>query len=399
MERQGDLTVLQGLICDRIRRSPQQRITFAEFMELALYHPEYGYYSQSASQLGFKGDFITSVHISNDFGELLAEQLVEMWHQLGRPQPFQLVEMGPGQGVLADIVLTYLKTQYPDCLQAVHYTLVEQSIALRAEQQTRLQAWQMHGVPLRWCSLAEISPGSVTGCLFSNELVDAFPVHRVVVTEQGLQEQFVSIVGDTQSSFQMGLGPLSTEALVSYFEQYEMTLANPPYPIGYTTEVNLAALEWLKTVAQRLHRGYVMTIDYGYPANRYYSPARSQGTLQCYYKHAYHDDPLVNVGRQDITAHVDFTALEQHGQKNDLETLGCIPQELFLMALGLGDRLNELSQWQGTDSATLTKAIRRREAIHQLMSPMGLGKFTVLVQSKGLTEAAQKRLKGLTLPS
>ena len=399
MKRQSGLTALCQLIGDRILRSPQQRIPFAEFMELALYHPEHGYYVQLPSQLGFKGDFVTSVHLSNDFGELLAEQLAEMWQRLGCPQPFHLVEMGPGQGLLADIILAHLKARYPDCLAAVHYTLVEQSPALKTEQQTRLQAWQGQGVPLRWCSLTDLSPDSVIGCFFSNELVDAFPVHRVTVTEQGLQEQYVAVADDGISPFQMTLGPLSTPGLANYFEQHGITLASPPYPAGFTTEVNLAALTWIEAVAQALHQGYVITIDYGYPADRYYSPARSQGTLQCYYKHAYHNDPLVNVGQQDITAHVDFTALEQHALRRGLETLGSVPQELFLMALGLGDRLNELSQWQGTDGATITEAIRRRESLHQLMSPMGLGKFTVLVQGKGLTELAPKQLKGLAIPS
>ncbi|MEL6382768.1 MAG: SAM-dependent methyltransferase, partial [Cyanobacteria bacterium J06626_18] len=269
----------------------------------------------------------------------------------------------------------------------------------KAAQQTRLQPWQEQGLSLHWCDLSDLAPDSITGCLFSNELVDALPVHRVTLTEQGLQECYVASADNAMRPFQIITGPLSTPALAAYFKEIDITLATPPYPIGFTTEVNLAALDWIEQVGQVLHRGYVMTIDYGYPAERYYGPTRSHGTLQCYSRHAYHDDPLINVGQQDITAHVDFTALERRGQQQGLTTLGNLPQALFLMALGLGDRLSELAQWQGTDGATLTTAIRRRDCLHQLMNPMGLGKFNVLVQGKGLATPSQQKLKGLTVPA
>ncbi|MBE7380517.1 MAG: class I SAM-dependent methyltransferase [Leptolyngbya sp. SIO1E4] len=398
MKLQPGSPALCQLICDRMARSPQQRIPFAEFMELALYHPQHGYYAASSAQLGHTGDFVTSSHLDNDFGELLAAQLAEMWHQLNYPHPFQLVEMGPGQGHLAETILSYLQRQHPDCLAATHYILIETSPALKTEQQTRLQPWQAQGVSLNWCALTDLPQDSVTGCFFSNELVDAFPVHRVMLTDTGLQEQYVTPSTQGQPLFEAVVGPLSTPALADYFDPLGIRWDSPPYPVGFTTEVNLAALTWMKDVAQKLHQGYVLTIDYGYTAERYYSPTRSQGTLQCYYRQAYHNDPFVNVGQQDITAHVDFTALARQGQHSGLETLGSTPQGLFLMALGLGDRLNELSQLQGTDGATITYAIRRREALHQLINPMGLGNFTVLLQGKGLTAATQKHLRGLATP-
>jgi len=238
----------------------------------------------------------------------------------------------------------------------------------------------------------------VTGCFFSNELVDALPVHRVTLTAAGLQEQYVTLTGDEQQPFTPTLGPASTPQLTNYFRWLNIPLTQPPWPEGYTTEVNLAALDWLTQVAERLHRGYVLTLDYGYTADRYYSPTRSQGTLQCYYRHAHHNDPLINIGQQDITAHVDFTALERQGDRCGLSTLGHVPQALFLMALGLGDRLNQLSQLQNTDSQTVRYALQRREALHQLMNPMELGKFNVLIQGKGLTDPNQRPPKGLTVP-
>lgn len=389
---------LCAAIRDRLERSPQQQLPFAAFMELALYHPQYGYYTRNAAQLGMAGDFATSAHLGPDFAELLAEQLVEMWQLLGRPSPFQVVEMGAGQGLIADWLLAYLHRQQPDCLAAIHYTLVEKSAALRTAQQTRLARWQAQSVPIHWCELSEIPADSITGCCFSNELVDALPVHRVVLTAAGLQEQYVTLTADEQRPFALTQGPLSTPQLADYFNWLDLALTPPSFPEGYTTEVNLAALDWLAQVAEKLHRGYLLTIDYGYTADRYYRPTRSQGTLQCYYRHAHHDEPLINIGQQDITAHVDFTALERHGERCGLATLGQVPQELFLMALGLGDRLNQLSQLESTDSQTVRYALQRREALHQLMNPMGLGKFNVLAQAKGLTSPEQRRLQGLTLP-
>ncbi|HEY9888209.1 MAG TPA: class I SAM-dependent methyltransferase [Candidatus Obscuribacterales bacterium] len=386
---------LCAVISDCIERSPHRRVTFATFMELALYHPQQGYYAAQAGQLGRRGDFVTAAHMGRDFAELLAVQFVEMWQHLGQPQPFQLVEMGPGQGLLAGGVLTYLQRWHPDCLAALHYTLVETSPALRAAQQQHLAPWHPH-VTLEWCELAALPP--ITGCLFSNELVDAFPVHLVTLTPRGLQEQYVTLTGDAPRPFTFVAAAPSTSALAAYFHQAGIEATCPPYPEGYTTEVNLAALEWMAQVASKLHRGYVLTIDYGYPADRYYSLARSHGTLQCYTRHAHHNDPLINVGRQDITAHVDFTTLQRQGEQQGLETLGCTQQGLFLMALGLGDRLSALTQLSGTDSATLRYALQQRDTLHQLISPLGLGSFTVLIQGKGLTQPPQKALQGLTIP-
>jgi len=149
----------------------------------------------------------------------------------------------------------------------------------------------------------------------------------------------------------------------------------------------------MSRVGKKLQQGYLLTIDYGYPAHRYYNPRRREGTLQCYYRHRYHNNPYINVGRQDLTAHVNFTALEKYGELCGLDVLGFTQQALFLMALGLGDRIAALST-NVSDVATL---LRRREALHKLIDPMGLGGFGVLLQSKGLKEKA-KILKGLMVP-
>jgi SAM-dependent MidA family methyltransferase len=183
--------------------------------------------------------------------------------------------------------------------------------------------------------------------------------------------------------------------LAEYLQLVGIELKPSIYADGYRSEINLAALDWLGIVADRLQRGYVLTIDYGYPATRYYNPRRSQGTLQCYYQHRHHDNPYINVGQQDITAHVDFTALELWGQKCGLNLIGWTQQGLFLMALGLGERIAALSSQQ----QPISQILDRREALHQLIDPTGLGNFGVLIQSKGLGEQeAPQILKGLAVP-
>ncbi|WP_445635916.1 Class I SAM-dependent methyltransferase [Nostoc sp. DSM 114161] len=396
--------LLCAAIAHHITTSPQQRITFAEFMDMALYHPEHGYYSSDAVKIGFQGgDFFTSPNLSPDFGELLAEQFLQMWEILGRPVPFSLVEMGAGQGLLALHILKYYQLQYPDFFTALEYVIVEKSPTLRQEQQQRLQ-----DLPVRWCNLKDIPSNAIAGCFFSNELIDAFPVHQFTLESGELREIYVTTNRDEKeinAPSPMPYAPLpsfievaaepSTPQLAEYFDLVGIDLTSGAYPDGYRSEINLAALSWLSIVADRLQRGYVLTIDYGYPATRYYNPRRSQGTLQCYYQHRFHDNPYINVGQQDITAHVDFTALERWGDRCGLKNVGFIQQGLFLMALGLGERIAAISY----QKQPLSQLLQRRQALHQLLDPTGLGGFGVLIQSKNLqkTEISQP-LKGLTVP-
>ncbi|MBD2260907.1 class I SAM-dependent methyltransferase [Pseudanabaena sp. FACHB-2040] len=384
------------LIVDRIKQAPQRRISFAEFMDLALYHPQQGYYASKEAAIGPQGDFVTSPHLSHDFSELLAAQFVDLWQILGYPEPFTVVEMGAGQGLVAGDVLNFLEKRHPVCFAALQYWIVEKSAVLQAVQQQRLARW---ADKIQWTALEAIPANTVVGCFFSNELVDALPVHQVMLTEAGLYEVYVTLMGGSEDGLMETVAELSDLRLAAYFELVGIDLSLQRYPVGYRTEVNLAALSWMKSVAARLQRGFVLTIDYGYSASRYYGESRSQGTLQCYYRHAHHNDPYSNIGNQDITAHVDFTALERQGEKAGLMTVGYTQQALFLMALGLGERLNALSDIQESDPKTLHFAIQRREVLHQLINPMGLGNFGVLIQSKGLTEEeAQQPIKGLIVP-
>ncbi|MGP1384560.1 MAG: class I SAM-dependent methyltransferase [Thainema sp.] len=388
-------------IADRIANHADQRIPFTDYMDLALYHPDYGYYATNQAQIGVGGDFFTSPHLGKDFGELLAEQLVDMWQVMGQPQPFSLVEMGAGQGLLAVDILRYLNERHPEFFACIDYVIIEKAAGLIADQQRRLKRLIDQGFPIRWTDWQALPSNSIVGCCFSNELVDAFPVHLVTIKQGELQEIYVTLV-DLEADIPQFIeivGELSTPKLREYFELVGVQIPTERYPEGFRSEVNLAALDWIETVCDRIQQGYLLTIDYGYPADRYYSPYRDQGTLQCYYQHSHHDDPYIYVGQQDITAHVDFTALENQGERCGLYTVGTTQQAMFLMALGLGDRIANLSNMDETDTYSLRELLRRRQALHDLMNPMGLGNFGVLVQSKGLSAAQQQQaLKGLTIP-
>jgi SAM-dependent MidA family methyltransferase len=378
------------LIAEKICAHPHQRITFAQFMDLALYQSQYGYYASGSVQLGAQGDFFTAPEVSADFAQLLAEQFVQMWLILEKPDPFTLVEMGAGSGILARDLLRYVNDQYSEFATTLDYCISERSTILIQLQQACLAGISS----VRWQSFDQIDPASITGCFFSNELVDAFPVHQVTIQGGKLQEIYITVMEQgSQLVFEEVLGDLSTPALADYFQLVGINIFDPLYPEGYRTEINLAALDWIKTVADRLKQGYLLTIDYGYPAHRYYHPARSQGTLLAYRHHTTNDSPYTCIGQQDLTAHVDFTALEKAGLQWGLHWHGLTQQSLFLASLGLLDRIAALSQ----STADLRTVLQRRQALHWLMDPTGLGNFGVVIQSQGLTPQQQQiPLKGLT---
>jgi SAM-dependent MidA family methyltransferase len=353
---------LLALLSDRTQSAKNHHLTFAEYMEIVLYAPGLGYYDRRLTRIGSRGDFFTSPHLGSDFGEMLAIQLVQMWHHLGKPCPFTVVEMGAGQGLIAQDILGYWQQHHPEI--CADYIIIETAAAMRHCQQLLLK-----DLPVRWTTWDNLTP--IVGCFFSNELIDALPVHQVVVQEGQLQEVYVW--ANQEQGIQEELGSISTPRLLEYFEAAQIPILS--YQSGYRTEVNLAALDWLKTVDSKLERGYLLSIDYGYLSDRYYNPQRSQGTLQCYYQHHYHNNPYVNIGQQDLTAHVDFGSLIRYGNILGLQELGFTKQGLFLMELGLGDRI------------TQPKTLERRQVLHQLIDPMGLGGFGVLLQGKKVDDA------------
>ncbi|MBK8277934.1 MAG: SAM-dependent methyltransferase [Nitrospira sp.] len=344
-------------------------IPFARFMELALYHPELGYYMRSskpaAERIGRKGDFYTSSDVHPILGQALAKQAEQMDRLLGQPSPFSIVEMGPGKGLLARHILSTSQRDYPSLFHRLRYVLIERSPAMREAQRINLAPWLERPDLIHWVDdLAQIPPHNLTGLCLSNELVDSFPVHRIQMTARGLEELWVDY---RNGRFVECLKPLSSDRIASHLGHIGSN-----WPKGYRTEVNLHAVDWMTQVAQRLHRGFVLTIDYGHTAQDLYSADRKRGTFLCYHQHAVHEDPFLHVGEQDMTAHVDFSSLATAGEEQGLQTTGFTNQMSFLMGLGIEQMLTGLSQ----DSPELTAAI-------QLLKPNGMGTtFKVLIQHK-----------------
>ena len=380
-------------ISQAIRQSPEQMLPFVKFMEMALYEPKLGYYASSHQQLGPQGDFVTSPHLCSDFGELIAIQLREFWQVLGQPKTFTVVEMGAGQGFISLDALNFLLTDNPadPFLRALDWKIIEKSEGLIR--------WQKHylakriepllnslelSIDIQWTSLEALAKSPITGVFFSNELLDAFPVHLLEVQNSELSE--LAVQEDSIHGKEFSLTPMALSSSVAeYLSELPIDIQN--LPERYRCEVNVASSDWMASVSQALKEGFVLTIDYGYSHQQLYSPARRDGTLQCYTQHKTHGDPLIRVGNQDITSHVNFTALEYFGAQNQLETLGITQQGLFLMALGLGDRL--VANNTQSSLAQVNQVLQRREALHALMNPMGLGGFKVLLQGKGLSSEQQ----------
>jgi SAM-dependent MidA family methyltransferase len=215
----------------------------------------------------------------------------------------------------------------------------------------------------------------VSGCFISNELADSLPHHQVVMTANGLREVFVDREG---GGFVERLQAPSSPDISAYFERLGITL-----PEGYRTEVNLRALEWIRQVGAALEKGHVLTVDYGYPADVYYRPDRKTGTFLCYHEHKLSEDPYARLGRQDLTAHVDFTSLARAGRAAGLEVCGFTDQAHFLVGMGITRVMEKVLERDGGDPETSDEF----KAMRRLMDPLGMGKvFKVLVQRKGVPD-------------
>ena len=364
-------------IQDRIRA--RGKISFAEFMDLALYDPQAGYYASSRERIGPGGDYYTSPHVHPIFGQLLARQFFQMWEVLGCPSPFTLVEIGGGRGLLCADILAYCRSQTLEFYRNLIYILAEISPPAGERQRAHLSPFLEEGKVEFVGPQAVLDGGKgFTGCLFSNELIDAFPVHLVQMKEGKIQEIYVACRGP---SFMEILGPPSTPAVEEYFSLYGSALEE-----GQRAEVNLKALEWVEGVNRALHRGFVLTIDYGYEASELYHPDRRDGTLLGYFRHTTSGNPYERIGSQDLTAHVNFTALIKKGESLGLEKVGYTEQYRFLASLGL---LQDLESLERESPSTSDPAFwKNKLAMRNLLIPGGMGSlFKVLVQSKGVADA------------
>lgn len=371
------MTPLAALLAERIRRFGP--ITFAEYMRECLYHPVHGYYSQPESRRF--ADYYTSVDVHPIFGRLLARQFSEMWEQLGRPAEFWLVEGAAGTGRLASHILEFARAKLPEFYHSLRYFAVERS-PVRCDQMSERVA--PHVSAGRCQTAIEIPAKISAGCVFSNELLDALPIHRVLQKDGRLQEIFVVCDGATFGEQPM---PVSTCALTKYFAAQEITLIE-----GQQAEAGLEACDWITEIGRRLERGFVVTIDYAREAADLFDAHHMTGTVLAYANHRVSEDFYAAPGQQDLTAHVNFTALRLWGQRSGLETLGLASQTAFLLALGQGNEFADLYD----EGMSESERVRARLQLKTLIFPEGMGeRFRVLIQQKAVSSAKLTGLAGI----
>ena len=366
---------LAAILAARIRAGGP--IPFAEFMRECLYHPEHGYYSRLRTRR--RGDYYTSVDVHAIFGRLIARQLAEMWELLGSPKAFLAVESGAGVGQLAANILDFAARELPAFYAATRYIAVEHSAKRRAEHAAALASHVTKG---RVSSSAEI-PGEVpVGCIFSNELLDALPTHRVVMEGGNFREVYVRF---EDGKFIEVLGEPSAPAIEQYFREQGIALHE-----GQQAEACLDACRWIEDAGQAIGQGFVMTIDYGHEAHALYDEQHNRGTLLAYIGHRVTEKVLDVAGEQDLTSHVNFTALQVWGRRAGLQRTGLVTQSQFLVALG---KANEFADLYEPGQSEIEK-LRARLLLKNLIHPEGLGeKFQVLIQHKGIENP---RLTGLS---
>ncbi|MFB6457129.1 class I SAM-dependent methyltransferase [Chitinophaga sp. Hz27] len=347
---------LSDIIINKIQQ--EGPISFHTFMDICLYHPDHGYYTSTGDKIGRDGDFITCSSLTSSFGATIGKQMEELWHILGR-KDFTIVEYGAGQGLLCYDMLEYLKNN--SCLyDQLHYCVIEK----RKDSPVRSLSEKI----VIYNTIEEI-PGNID-CIFSNELIDNFPVHQVV-----MEDELMEVYIDYDRQFTELLRPAAAP-LQQYFQELQVTL-----PKGYRTEVNLDAINWIKQIGHHLKKGFLITIDYGALSEELYKPRRSCGTVLCYCKHQISEDYFCNIGQQDITAHVNFSALKHWGEMAGLNTNGITSMGCFLQALGFKELLRSANE--RNKKSILQMAMDESYISFTLIFEMG-SKYQVLIQSKNI---------------
>jgi SAM-dependent MidA family methyltransferase len=354
-------------------------ITFARFMDLALYDPDGGYYRAEAARPGREGDFLTAPEAHPIFGTALSRAVADAWDRFGRPDPFVLREYGAGTGTLVVAILDGLAKERPDLGTVIRYEPIEVERRRLDTMAARLEA-AGHGARL----VVSASPDTpVDGFVLANEVLDALPTHRVVQRAGGLREV---MVGSRDGELVDVEADPSTPALERRLADEGVTLAD-----GQRAEICLAVDGWIAATAAGVRRGVLLLIDYGYPATELYDPVRRRdGTLRAYLRHRVHDEPYLHVGRQDLTAHVDVTAVERAAESAGLTHLGTTTQAEFLVGLGTEDLLHAI---QADPATTMEDYLAVRSALVRLLDPAAMGLFRVM--AFGRDWAAGPPLAGL----
>ncbi len=376
--QQQSTSPLPQLIAERIQR--EGAITFADYMQMALYEPQYGYYTSGANKVGWEGDFYTSSDVADFFAHCMARQLHHFWQRMDCPTPFTVLEQGGGRGDLARQVRAWAGREQPAFYAALRYHTAD----IRSGQDAL-------SVSLSSSTDDQLRPTVI----LSNELVDAFPVHIVEKRGDRLYEVYVTLQHERLSE---ALAESASPEVARYLDIYKIPW--PGFADGWRAEINLAALEWMRQTVQLLgsappRRGkkqYILTIDYGEKARSLYTHDRYRGTLACYFKHQLIDRPLVRPGQQDITAHVNFSALIDEGRRLGLHLSGYLTQKHWLEALGIREELAQIRQRDfaildtarasNEGQAALLKWYNLTQRVSALTDPAGMGNFKVLILSR-----------------
>jgi len=359
---------LDEIIRTEIRTTGPMR--FDRFMDLALNHPRHGYYAREEERprTGREGDFFTSVSVGPMFGQLLARQFFQMWQTLGKPASFWIIEQGAHDGQLACDILNWCRNETPAFFETLRYAIIEPSVSGRSLQQKRIEEAGFSRQVTWFQEVRALSAEQPVGLFFSNELVDALPVR--VITRKGGKWRELHVAWDAQAHFTWLDCPIDDLELVDAIRALPL-----PQVEGYTTEINLCARDWMEDVGRAIKRGYVLTIDYGFPASIYYADFRVGGTLTAYLHHRRSEEVLLDPGSRDLTAHVDFTALARAGEKTGLTTLSFVDQQRFFM----GVAHDELSGAEGPR----VRVAENLRAWNTLTHPEYLGtRFQILLQAR-----------------
>lgn len=351
------------------------KLSFADFMKIALYAPGLGYYSAGMHKFGKTGDFVTAPEISPLFSKCIGAQCAQILEGLNT-DPAYILEIGAGSGRMASEILHYLaeKHRLPR-----NYWILEVSADLRERQQSYLrQHCSKHFGRIIW--LDTLPPKPFTGIILANEVIDAMPVHLFQIGEQG--EVLEGQVQHLDNTLDLSFSTPITEALPKAVQNLQKALPEPLSP-GYTSEINLGLAPWLASLSPCLEKGVMLFLDYGFPRHEYYHLSRTMGTLMCHYRHHAHSNPLEYIGLQDITAHVDFTALALAAKSCGLELSGFTHQAAFLLANGL------LNFAQQNDPST-RQQLERSAQVQKLTQPHEMGElFKVLALNKNFDSPLQ----------
>ena len=378
----SDMTEVELRIRERIQH--EGPLSFADYMQMALYEPGCGYYVSGTQKMGWEGkDYFTSSDLSTLFAACMGRQLQRMWEQLKRPSPFIVLEQGAGGGHLGQAVYAWAEKDASDFFSVLDYRLED----IRAGQDARDPGAENASQDNESGRDQARPYSTIPSVILSNELVDAFPVHVVEKRNDRLYEVFVTVQGERLVEI---LKEPEDRTLEEYLDRYGVPWRN--YSDGWRAEINLDAPRWMERAASLLKRGFLLAIDYGEKAKALYTADRREGTLLCYYQHSVNDRPLVRPGQQDITAHVNFSALIEEGRRHGLRLKTFTTQRAWLQDMDIAGEMERLRLRDYGASVTqrasdegqiaLLRWYSLRQGAATLMDARGMGNFKVLVMGR-----------------